>query len=203
MKPKFFIPLVTALALGIVGTCIESGDGLASAQTQEYAEAIKEIQAPDSEHEFPVPLRPLPKTITPCRACHGPEKDFPVNFKRREDLLVHTNIRLNHGGIRLWCLDCHHPDNRNYLLPLSDGKSIEFEQSYLLCGKCHGTIFRDWRDGIHGKRTGSWNGAKNYYLCITCHDPHNPKFKPMAPMPPPKKPWTPSEVRAKHQGAPR
>ncbi len=26
--------------------------------------------------EFPVPVAPLPKTITPCRACHGPEKDF-------------------------------------------------------------------------------------------------------------------------------
>lgn len=198
MKPKMFISLVMALTLGVGLACFDLPSGPAFAQSQEYAEALKEIQAPTSEQEFPVPLRPLPKTITPCRACHGPEKDFPVNFKRREDILVHTNIRLNHGGIRLWCLDCHHPDNRNYLLPLSDGKVIEFEQSYLLCGKCHGTIYRDWRDGIHGKRTGSWNGAKNYYLCITCHDPHNPKFKPMAPMPPPKKPWTPTERSAKH-----
>lgn len=186
------------LTVGIIGACIKLSDRAAYAQSREYAEEMKEIQAPTSEQEFPVPLRPLPKTITPCRACHGPEKDFPVNFKRREDILVHSNIRLNHGGIRLWCLDCHHPENRNYLLPLSDGKVIEFEQSYLLCGKCHGTIYRDWRDGIHGKRTGSWNGQKNYYLCITCHDPHNPRFKPMAPMPPPKKPWTPTEVRAKH-----
>lgn len=198
MKPKMLIPLVMVLTVGIIGACIKLSDRAAYAQSREYAEEMKEIQAPTSEQEFPVPLRPLPKTITPCRACHGPEKDFPVNFKRREDILVHTNIRLNHGGIRLWCLDCHHPENRNYLLPLSDGKVIEFEQSYLLCGKCHGTIYRDWRDGIHGKRTGSWNGQKNYYLCITCHDPHNPRFKPMAPMPPPKKPWTPTEVRAKH-----
>ncbi len=198
MKPKMLIPLVMVLTVGIIGACIKLSDRAAYAQSREYAEEMKEIQAPTSEQEFPVPLRPLPKTITPCRACHGPEKDFPVNFKRREDILVHSNIRLNHGGIRLWCLDCHHPENRNYLLPLSDGKVIEFEQSYLLCGKCHGTIYRDWRDGIHGKRTGSWNGQKNYYLCITCHDPHNPRFKPMAPMPPPKKPWTPTEVRAKH-----
>jgi hypothetical protein len=146
-----------------------------------------------SEQEFPVPLKPLSKTISPCRACHGPEKDFPVNFKRREDLLVHTNIKLNHGGVRLWCLDCHSPDNRNLLLPLSDGKAIDFEHSYLLCGKCHGTKYRDWKYGIHGKRTGFWNGAKNYYLCVTCHDPHSPRFKPLAPMPPPDKPWTPKE----------
>jgi hypothetical protein len=150
------------------------------------------------DREFPVPIKPLPKTITPCRACHGPEKDFPVNFKRREALLVHRNVKLNHGGVRVWCLDCHDPVNRNYLLPLSDGKLIDFDHSYLLCGKCHGTKFRDWRNGIHGKRTGFWNGEKNYFLCVSCHDPHSPKFKPMVPMPPPAKPWTPAEKKNRH-----
>ena len=152
----------------------------------------------DLDREFPVPVKPLPKTITPCRACHGPEKDFPVNFKRREALLVHRNVRLNHGGVRVWCLDCHDPDHRNYLLPLSDGKLIDFQHSYLLCGKCHGTKYRDWRNGIHGKRTGYWNGEKNYFLCISCHDPHSPKFKPLEPMPPPHKPWTPKEKQTRH-----
>lgn len=148
--------------------------------------------------EFPVPTKPLPPTITPCRACHGPEKDFPVNFQRREALLVHRNVKLNHGGVRVWCLDCHHPDDRNYLLPLSDGKLIAFEHSYLLCGKCHGTKYRDWRNGIHGKRTGNWNGEKTYLLCVGCHDPHSPTFKPIAPKPAPDKPWTPPEKRAGH-----
>jgi hypothetical protein len=150
------------------------------------------------DREFPVPVKDLPKTITPCRACHGPEKDFPVNFKRREVLLVHRNVRLNHGGVRVWCLDCHDPNNRNYLLPLSDGKLIDFQHSYLLCGKCHGTKYRDWKDGIHGKRTGSWSGEKNYLLCIGCHDPHSPKFKALAPKPPPAKPWTPKEKQTRH-----
>ena len=107
--------------------------------------------------------------------------------------MVHRNIQVNHGGVRVWCLDCHHPDRRNYLLPLSDGKLIKFEHSYLLCGKCHGTIFRDWRNGIHGKRTGYWNGKKEYLLCVNCHNPHDPKFKPIHPMPPPKRPRTPKE----------
>ncbi len=158
----------------------------------------EEELAPVAEREFPVPHVALPKTITPCRACHGPEKDFPTNFKRREALLVHRNVKLNHGGVRAWCLDCHHPENRDFLLPLSDGKLIGFEDSYLLCGKCHGTKFRDWRNGIHGRRTGSWNGEKSYYLCIGCHDPHSPKFKPIKPMPPPHKPWTPKEKIASH-----
>lgn len=152
----------------------------------------------DKGEEFPVPFDPLPKTITPCRACHGPEKDFKINWTREEILRVHTGIRLNHGGTRVWCLDCHSPEERNHLLPLSDGKLIPFEHSYELCGKCHGTKYRDWRHGIHGKRTGYWNGKKTYMLCTQCHNPHSPRFRPIEPMPPPKKPRSPEGTSAKH-----
>lgn len=181
------------MAVFLVGAGALNGlaSGLELPTVPQYNQPSAEALEQRSKQEFPVPFKPLPKTITPCRACHGPEKDFPVNFKRREALLVHRNIQLMHGGVRVWCLDCHHPDNRNYLLPLSDGKLIDFKHSYLLCGKCHGTKFRDWRNGIHGKRTGSWNGKKTYYLCINCHDPHSPRFKPIQPMPPPEKPRTP------------
>lgn len=189
-----------ALALGTIGFYPVFRTDMVQAQIRDQSDAdtTSQEEVPDNGQEFPVPFKPLPKTITPCRACHGPEKDFPVNFKRREALLVHRNVKLNHGGTRVWCLDCHHPTNRNNLLPLSDGKPITFEHSYLLCGKCHGTKYRDWRNGIHGKRVGSWNGRKTYYLCINCHDPHTPKFKPIEPMPPPKKPRTPKETQARH-----
>ncbi len=207
MKGKISIPKIALLflALCLMGLVWGLGPGSIRGQSRDIGTALEadtldeaEKSKLESEREFPVPLTPLPKTITPCRACHGPEKDFPVNFKRRDDLLVHKNLKLNHGGTRVWCLDCHNPDDRNYLLPLSDGKPIDFEHSYLLCGKCHGTKYRDWRNGIHGRRTGKWNGEKTYYRCVTCHDPHSPKFKPIEPMPPPKKPWTPKETKAKH-----
>jgi len=42
---------------------------------------------------------------------------------------------------------------------------IPFTESYYLCGQCHGDIFRDWKAGVHGKRTGMWNGKKEYVLC--------------------------------------
>ena len=186
------------LLLGLVATYPQLGGNPAFGQPVDDPDAASQGLAPRSEQEFPVPLKELPKTITPCRACHGPEKDFPVNSKRREDLLVHKNVKLNHGGVRVWCLDCHHPENRDYLAPLSDGKLIPFDKTYLLCGKCHGTKYRDWRNGIHGRRTGYWNGPKNYYLCINCHDPHSPKYKSIEPMPPPHKPWAPKEKRAAH-----
>jgi hypothetical protein len=41
--------------------------------------------------------------------------------------------------------------------------------------------------GIHGKRTGQWNGRKEYLLCAHCHNPHNPRFKPLPPKAPPER----------------
>ena len=188
--------IMTGLVLALTLYCPLSSAASSSAKPYDETNASVVDPGPVAEEEYPVPFEPLPKTITPCRACHGKNNDFPVNFERREALLVHTNLELNHGGVRVWCLDCHHPYRRDYLLPLSDGKLIPFEHSYLLCGKCHGTKYRDWRNGIHGKRTGSWNGKKTYNLCVQCHNPHTPKFKPLRPMPPPDKPWTPKIQRS-------
>lgn len=191
------------LALGVVGMCLPGAPCLAQITYQPtYPEIVRDLERMELKAEpgkqFPVPFKPPPKTITPCRACHGPEKDFPVNFKRTEALRVHTNLQLSHGGIRVWCLDCHHPYKRDFLLPLSDGRLIPFAESYRLCGKCHGTKFRDWRYGIHGRRVGSWDGKKTYFLCTQCHNPHQPKFKSLKPLPPPAKPRTPKEKQAKH-----
>ncbi|MGC8763545.1 MAG: hypothetical protein ACP5VN_07945 [Acidobacteriota bacterium] len=66
-----------------------------------------------------------------------------------------------------------------------DGQLIGFSKSYLLCGQCHGDKLRDWRVGVHGKRTGQWNGRKEYLLCVHCHNPHSPHFAPLKPLPPP------------------
>lgn len=208
MKAHAAIRKIAFVALALAAAAVAvilAGRAGAQVYQQAYPEIRQKLQGEESEgpkagtsQEFPVPIQALPLTITPCRACHGPEKDFPVNFQRREALLVHKNVTLNHGGVRVWCLDCHHPEQRNYLLPLSDGVLIKFEQSYLLCGKCHGTKFRDWRSGIHGKRTGQWNGQKTYFLCVNCHDPHSPRFKPLQPMAAPNKPWWPKEKKTTH-----
>ena len=37
---------------------------------------------------------------------------------------------------------------------------MSFAESYVLCGQCHGEKLRDWRAGVHGRRTGQWNGHK-------------------------------------------
>lgn len=132
---------------------------------------------------FPVPPPPFSEGIFPCSNCHG---DMKVNKKRRE-LEFHENIKLKHAEAQRWCLDCHDADNRDKLR-LANGDLIPFEESYYLCGQCHGTIFRDWKAGVHGRRTGMWNGQKQYLLCVHCHNPHEPRFKPIRPMPPPIRP---------------
>lgn len=120
----------------------------------------------------------------PCSDCHNNRKTNPNRRVLKEE---HLDIVFDHAEESRWCLDCHDPKKRNWLR-LTAGKLISFDKSYVLCGQCHGTIYRDWKVGVHGKRTGFWNGEKVYRVCVHCHNPHNPKFKPLKPLPPPLRP---------------
>ena len=135
------------------------------------------------DRDIQVPPPPFSDGIFPCSMCHDP-KTMPPNTKRRPLEGMHADIVLKHGPESRWCLDCHDAQNRDRL-HLVNGDRIEFSASYLLCGQCHGDKLRDWRVGVHGKRTGSWNGPKQYLLCVNCHNPHAPHFKALKPMPPP------------------
>jgi hypothetical protein len=99
---------------------------------------------------FTVPPPPFSEEyIFPCSDCHA---DLEVNEERRELVDMHDDIILDHGPKERWCLDCHNANDRDNL-HLVSGVLVGFDESYKLCGQCHGTIFRDWRAGIHGKRT--------------------------------------------------
>jgi hypothetical protein len=152
--------------------------------SQPGAEAAAASQPNGTGQEFPVPKPPFSEGIFPCSDCHA---DLETNLKRRKLEDEHTNIKLHHGPRERWCFDCHNPDDRDKLR-LADGELIPFSRSYLLCGQCHGPKLRDWRAGVHGKRTGRWDGRKRYLLCAHCHNPHSPRFKPIKPMPPPHRP---------------
>ncbi len=128
---------------------------------------------------------PLSEDTFPCSDCHSDlDPDPTPRVLDEHDEIVES---LDHARQQRWCLDCHNPSDRDRLR-LADGDLIDFGDSYILCSQCHGTIFRDWKAGVHGKRTGYWNGRKEYRLCVHCHDPHNPRFKPIAPKPPPHRP---------------
>lgn len=134
--------------------------------------------------EFTVPTPPFTPGIFPCSDCHKEMKPNPVRRTLSDE---HTDIVLNHAQGQRWCLDCHDTYDRDRL-HLVNGQKIRFEESYLLCGQCHGDKYRDWKVGVHGQRTGMWNGEKRYLLCVHCHNPHDPAFKPLQPMPPPVRP---------------
>lgn len=137
----------------------------------------------DSQLIFPVPAAPFSEGIFPCSECHA---DLVPDPERRE-LSMHDDIAFEHDAEHRWCLDCHDEKDRDQLR-LANGTLVPFTESYRLCGQCHGTQYRDWRSGIHGKRTGYWNGAKRYLLCVHCHNPHSPRFAPLEPLPPPVRP---------------
>ena len=132
---------------------------------------------------FPVPAPPFSEGIFPCSDCHADMESEP----ERRELGMHGDIVFEHDAEHRWCLDCHDVDDRDQLR-LASGAQVPFTESYRLCGQCHGTQFRDWRTGIHGKRTGHWDGATRYLLCVHCHNPHSPRFKPLQPLPPPVRP---------------
>lgn len=139
-------------------------------------------EAPGSELQVNVPPPPFSEGIFPCSSCHDPE--LPVNTKPRKLKLAHQQVELKHGTEARWCLDCHDAADRDSL-HLASGEKVPFEESYRLCGQCHGEKFRDWRAGVHGRRTGNWDGEKQYLLCVHCHNSHAPRFAPIHPESPP------------------
>jgi hypothetical protein len=118
-----------------------------------------------------------------CMECH---KLFPARWHYdNRPFNEHKEIVLQHGENR-FCLNCHHPANRNAFVDY-DGAEIPQADVVNLCAKCHGTIYRDWQAGVHGRQNGYWNaslGSKTKLRCIQCHDPHSPQFKAIQPLAP-------------------
>jgi len=152
---------------------------------KQASDQSKPVKGPANKmaKDIQVPPPPFSEDIFPCSECHG---DMEPNLQRRVLEDAHDDIVLKHDEQNRWCLDCHDAKNRD-MLHLASGKLIDFKESYKLCGQCHGPKLRDWKNGVHGRRTGSWNGQKKYLLCAHCHNPHSPRFKMMKPMPPPDK----------------
>ncbi len=203
-RPKLLLPVVVVLSLGVLILARSEEDQPKPRESPPVetkpAEPKPEAKAPVSAPKAPVAetaaaeespgetlaVAPPPFTpgIFPCSGCH---EELTPNPTQRQLKKRHKEIVLKHDEGNRWCLDCHTLGNIDKL-HLASGKTVEFTESYKLCGQCHGPTLRDWKAGEHGKRTGSWDGQKQYYLCASCHNPHAPKFAPLKPLPPPVRP---------------
>lgn len=177
--------MVTGIAAGILLAAVMAR-GQTQAKPAPSAESAAQTQLPEGRPEVPAP--PFSDGIFPCSDCH---KQMKPNTTRRK-LEMHDDIVLKHDEKNRWCLDCHSADNRD-MLHLASGDLVPFSESYRLCGQCHGEKYRDWRAGVHGRRIGEWqaSGHKQYLLCVNCHSPHSPRFKPLQPKPMPIRPTHP------------
>jgi hypothetical protein len=180
-RRRWLLVLAGTLAVGLLAACGGHPD---PESLPGWGTQVPPV--PDAPGKFSLPPPPWrDPDIFPCSQCH--DDSLPPNPKRRKLEMAHDDIVLRHDEQHRWCLDCHDANNRDKL-HLASGELVDFSESYRLCGQCHGDKYRDWREGIHGRRTGSWNGEKQYLLCVACHWAHDPHFKPLAPMPPPVRP---------------
>ncbi|MBT4762469.1 MAG: hypothetical protein HOO06_12275 [Bdellovibrionaceae bacterium] len=114
--------------------------------------------------------RLLPERYNLCQKCHKKKKKIPFPSSKRPQM-EHRKIGLKHGHEKMSCNYCHNRSNHNYLRS-TEGFPADFKNSSFLCGSCHGSTYRDWKVGVHGKRVGKWSGIKTQFQCIDCHGSH-------------------------------
>ncbi len=125
-------------------------------------------------------------TADDCLGCHDEEWETNPKPRKLEDPHADKAV-LKHGNGAFWCLRCHSAKHRNKLR-LMTGEEIDWQEAPRLCGQCHGPIYRDWKAHIHGRWVGEIANATPARICPDCHNPHDPKFKPLPPEPAPEKP---------------
>lgn len=118
-----------------------------------------------------------------CSDCHAIFESLDVT---PSSIRQHEHIEMRHG-MNGRCFNCHLKGDRNMLIR-SDGAMVGYADSTQLCAGCHGTLFRDWERGMHGRTMGSWirGSAEQWRLrCVDCHDPHAPAFGQIEALPAP------------------
>jgi hypothetical protein len=183
MMDKFYKDIPVVLMVFFMALFISCSGKISDNELFKVPDEIEKNQMTEKATEYAVESPPFSDGIFPCSDCHANVNPNPV---RRELVEWHDDISaiFNHDSENRWCLDCHDLNQRDSLR-LASGKLLDFKESYKLCGQCHGEKYRDWKVGVHGKRTGEWSGKKEYLLCVHCHNPHSPKFQELKPEPPP------------------
>lgn len=172
-------------AFVLVGAWLAFGPAPAPIPSGDRRPVARELFAPTVREQLTgdPPTIPVGGFEHACNECH---RLFASPAEEHFPLMQHTEIKFNHG-LNNRCFNCHDRKNRERLA-MRDGTLLTFEQVPSLCSQCHGTVYRDWQAGTHGKTMGSWDastGMQRRLSCNECHDPHSPAYKPIAPLPGP------------------
>ncbi|MEE4241741.1 MAG: hypothetical protein V2I36_09745 [Desulfopila sp.] len=175
-----FVPSLGSTAQGpspgSIMALVEQADTLYDNSSIETAPVLQETVMAHERYQggtFQIVERKMKMERYPCSGCHS---DKAITVKKSAEL-THGSISLNHGSPgSLVCIDCHSENNRN-VLEDKKGKSIDFNHSYQLCGQCHFRQKSDWLGGAHGKRVQFWTGERVILNCVSCHNPHSPRFE--------------------------
>ncbi len=209
-RPTFMLSVVFLMLAGILflpftTTSVFSSGGGHEEQAEEgghgsgHDELPGEVPFDRPVEEIVESLEPMTEyDLFPCTDCH--DEDWETDSSRRDLDEPHDEIPgkfVHHDADNRWCLDCHSAKDRDKLR-LINGKRIEFGEYYRVCEQCHRRIYREWKMGVHGKRTGYWNGEKEQMHCVQCHNPHNPPFQAIEPMPAPMRPLEIKASKDKH-----
>ncbi|PWU11687.1 MAG: hypothetical protein C5B50_22835 [Verrucomicrobia bacterium] len=147
-----------------------------------------------------------------CYGCHEKNKPPPLRFDAQHNLIIpkeHADIVMHHGthNRNNLCFNCHDESNLE-VFQTRDGRQLKLVDSTPLCGSCHGPTYRDWDAGAHGRTSGYWNRsvapdpqhAITRQDCVSCHNPHSPKFPSRQPAPGPHPLRPPHEARVQGSG---
>ncbi len=109
-----------------------------------------------------------------CSQCHNNQS---VHVAQAAEV-AHGDILLDHGGREkpLSCFTCHNMEDRDSL-ETEAGVKVDMDHSYQMCAQCHFRQLKDWVGGAHGKRVSYWAGNRVVQSCVSCHNPHSPRFK--------------------------
>ena len=109
-----------------------------------------------------------------CSQCHNNKSVSAVGAAE----MAHGDIKLDHGGREkpLSCFTCHNSEERDALVTEA-GVKVDMDHSYQMCAQCHFRQKKDWVGGAHGKRVSYWAGQRVVKSCVSCHNPHAPRFE--------------------------
>ncbi len=123
-----------------------------------------------------------------CESCHSLRETKAMPSRPEELKEFHQGLQFRHG--ELACTSCHQAKEPR-TLHLATGEPLPMTEALTLCAQCHGPQYRDFKAGAHGGMTGHWDlsrGDRMRNHCVSCHDPHAPKYAGGHPVMPPRNP---------------